>query len=69
LRGQAEAFAYGLPSSMQSDFDLLFLRMEQRFGILNMKESYIADESSKMRHTEKLANLLRIFLEKLIQIA
>jgi hypothetical protein len=69
LRGQAEAFAYGLPSSVQSDFDLLFSRMEQRFGIVNMKVSYIAEESRKMRKTENLANLLRIVLEKLIQIA
>jgi hypothetical protein len=51
LRGQAEAFAYGLPSSVQSDFDLLFSRMEQRFGIVNMKESYIAD--ARLRRKQK----------------
>ena len=43
LRGQAETFAYGLPVSIQGDCDSLFFRMKLRFGIMNMKDSYIAD--------------------------
>ena len=51
LRGQAETFAYGLPVSIQSDCDSLFFRMEQRFGIMNMKDSYIAD--ARLRRKKK----------------
>ena len=43
LRGQAETFAYGLPVSIQGDCDSLFFHMEQRFGIMNIKDSYITD--------------------------
>ena len=40
---QAETFVYGLPVSIQGDFDSLLFCMEQRFGIMNMKDSYIAN--------------------------
>ena len=43
LRGQAETFAYGLPLSIQGDCDSLFFHMELRFGIMNIKDSYITD--------------------------
>ena len=51
LRGQAETLAYGLPVNIQNDCDALFSRMEQRFGILNMEASYIAD--ARLRRKEK----------------
>lgn len=51
LRGQAETFAYGLPVVIQNDWDSLFSRMEQRFGIMNMKDSYIAD--ARLRRKKK----------------
>ena len=51
LRGQAEAFAYGLHPCEQNDCDLLFSKMEQRFGIINMKDSYLAD--ARLRRKQK----------------
>lgn len=53
LRGQAETFAYGLPVSVQNDWDALFSRMEQRFGIMNMKASYIADARLRRKKKEE----------------
>ena len=53
LRGQAETFAYGLPVSIQNDWDALFSRMEQRFGIMNMKASYIADARLRRKKKEE----------------
>ena len=51
LRGQAETYAYGLPPYIQSDCDALFMQMEQRFGLINMKDSYVAD--AKLRRKWK----------------
>ena len=51
LRGQAEAFAYGLPISEQSDLVLLLAKLEERFGPANMKDSFIAD--AKLRRKRK----------------
>ncbi|MCG7878550.1 MAG: hypothetical protein N0C90_19795, partial [Candidatus Thiodiazotropha endolucinida] len=53
LRGQAETFAYGLPVSVQNDWDTLFSRMEQRFGIMNMKANYIADARLRRKKKEE----------------
>ena len=43
LRGQAEVSVYGLPTSEQSDLELLLARLEERFGPANLKDSFIAD--------------------------
>ena len=51
LRGQAEAFAYGLPENVQTDWELLMTQLEERFGSRYMKESYIAD--AKLRRKQK----------------
>lgn len=51
LRGQAEAFAYGLPQNVQDNWDLLVTRLEERFGTTNMKDRYIADP--KLRNKRK----------------
>lgn len=53
LRGQAETFAFGLPVNIQNDCEALFFRMEQRFGILNMKASYIADARLRRKKKEE----------------
>ena len=42
LRGQAESFAYGLPLEVQSSWVSLKAHMEERFGLLAMRDSYIA---------------------------
>lgn len=47
FRGQAEAFAYGLPDSILQDYNQLKLQMDTRFGHTAMKESYIVE--AKMR--------------------
>ncbi|WAR06074.1 hypothetical protein MAR_021443 [Mya arenaria] len=51
LRDQAETYAYGIPSLIKSNYDMLFSMMEQRFGIINMKDSYVAD--AKLRRKQK----------------
>ena len=51
LRGQAEAFAYGLPLNQQNDFSVLLEKLEERFGPANMKDSFIAD--AKLRRKRK----------------
>ena len=51
LRGQAEAYAYGLPSLQQNDLKLLLEKLEERFGLANMKDSFIAD--AKLRRKQK----------------
>ncbi|MEW8548533.1 MAG: hypothetical protein AB2693_33955, partial [Candidatus Thiodiazotropha sp.] len=51
LRGQAEAFAYGLPLMQQNDLKLLLEKLEERFGPANMKDSFIAD--AKLRRKRK----------------
>ena len=43
FRGQAEAFAYGLPDNVLMDYVLLIQNMDDRFGHKAMKESYIAE--------------------------
>lgn len=43
FRGQAEAFANGLPDSIVQDFNQLKLQMDTRFGHTAMKESYIVE--------------------------
>ena len=47
FRGQAEAFAYGLPDSILQDYNQLKLQMDNRFGYTAMKETYIVE--AKMR--------------------
>lgn len=47
FRGQAEAFAYGLPDGILQDYDQLKLQRDTRFGHTAMKESYIIE--AKMR--------------------
>ena len=39
--------------SVQNDWDALFSRMEQRFGIMNMKASYIADARLRRKKKEE----------------
>ena len=51
LRGQVEAFVYGLPTSEQSDLELLLVRLGECFGPANMKDSFIAD--AKLRRKSK----------------
>ena len=51
LRGQAEAFAYGLPLGQQNDFSVLLEKLEERFGPANMKDLFIAD--AKLRRERK----------------
>ena len=50
-RGQAEAFAYGLPLNQQNDFSVLLEKLEERFDPANMKDSFIAD--AKLRWKRK----------------
>ncbi|XP_062616013.1 uncharacterized protein LOC134277706 [Saccostrea cucullata] len=47
FRGQAEAFAYGLPDNIIGNYNQLKLQMDNRFGHTAMKESYIVE--AKMR--------------------
>ena len=46
-----EAFVYGLPTSEQSDLELLLVRLGECFGPTNMKDSFIAD--AKLRRKSK----------------
>ena len=72
LRGQAEAFAYGLPSCEQNDLNLLLAKLEKRFGPANMKDSFIADArvrgNEMMRHIVNLVRLLKTYVGKSIPI-
>lgn len=43
LRDQAEAFAYGLPENTVGNYQLLKGALNQRFGHIALKESYIAE--------------------------
>ena len=40
--------------SVQNDWDALFSRMERRFGIMNIKASYIADARLKRKNKDEL---------------
>lgn len=51
LRGQAEAYVYGLPLNMQNDWYSLMEKLERRFGIANMKDTYVAD--AKLRRKRR----------------
>ena len=53
LRGQAEAFAYGLPSCEQNDLNLLLAKLEKRFGPANMKDSFIADARVRRKRNDE----------------
>ena len=49
LRGQAEAYAHGLPDESLLNWSILVGKMESRFGHTNMKEMYIAEARLRKR--------------------
>ena len=51
FRGQAEAYAYGLPPVFQKSYDRLKLKMDERFGHTAMKERYIAEANLRQKQT------------------
>ena len=53
LRGQAEAYAYGLPLLQQNDLKLLLEKLEERFGPVNMKGSFIADAKLRRKQIDE----------------
>ena len=53
LRGQAESFAYGLPYEVQSNWKSLKGHMEERFGLLAMRDSYIAEAKLRRKKADE----------------
>ncbi|MEW8546890.1 MAG: hypothetical protein AB2693_25525 [Candidatus Thiodiazotropha sp.] len=53
LRGQAEAYVYGLPTNEQNDLTSLLARLEERFGPANMKDSFIADAKLRRKREDE----------------
>ena len=53
LRGQAESFAYGLSNEDRNSWQVLTNRMNERFGNVAMKESYIAEAKLRMKKSSE----------------